>query len=57
MVRCDQMREGERYYCEQCGLEVEVVEECDHQDGDEAEEVCKIEELACCGEPMSLRED
>jgi hypothetical protein len=57
MTRCDEMREGEVYYCEHCGLEIEVIEECSHEDGDEAVEVCRVEEFVCCGEPMTLRED
>ena len=57
MARCDEMREGDVYYCERCGLEIEVLEECVHDDGEEAEEVCSIEEFTCCGQPMKLRED
>jgi hypothetical protein len=57
MARCDEMREGEVYYCEHCGLEIEVVEECSHEEGEEAGEVCKITEFTCCGEPLSLKED
>jgi len=57
MARCDEMREGERYVCEQCGLEIEVVEECSHLVGDEAEEVCRVEDFICCGEPMTLKEE
>ncbi len=57
MPRCDEMREGEVYYCEHCGLEIEVIEECSHEEGEEAEEACRIEDFVCCGEPMSLRED
>jgi hypothetical protein len=57
MPRCDEMHEGEVYYCERCGLEIEVIEECSHEDGEEADEVCRPEEFVCCGEPMSIRED
>jgi hypothetical protein len=57
MARCDEMREGEVYYCERCGLEIQVLEECSHDEGEEAEEVCRLDELMCCGEPLSLRED
>jgi hypothetical protein len=51
------MREGEVYYCEHCGLEIEVVEECSHEEGEETEEVCRIAEFTCCGVPLSLKED
>ncbi len=57
MARCDEMREGEIYVCERCGLEIEVVEECSHEDGEDAEEVCRVDEFICCGEPMALKED
>jgi hypothetical protein len=57
MARCDEMREGDIYYCERCGLEIEVIEECEHEDGEDAEEVCSVEEFTCCGQPMTLKED
>jgi hypothetical protein len=57
MARCDEMREGDVYVCERCGLEIEVIEECGHEDGDDADETCRIEEFVCCGEPMVLREE
>lgn len=57
MARCDEMREGEIYCCEQCGLEIEIIEECDHEDGDEADEVCSVDEFMCCGQPMVQKED
>jgi len=50
------MREGEVYCCEECGLEIEVVEECGH-DEDEDEERCSIEGFVCCGRPLTLKED
>lgn len=56
MTRCDEMREGDIYHCERCGLEIEVVEECDHDDDEDADEVCSIEEFMCCGQPMTLKE-
>jgi len=57
MPRCDEMREGEVYYCEHCGLEIEVIEECSHDEDEEAEVVCRAEEFTCCGAPLTLRED
>ena len=41
MPRCDEMREGEVYYCEHCGLEIEVIEECSHEEGRGGGEVCR----------------
>jgi hypothetical protein len=55
--RCDEMREGDVFYCEHCGLEIEVIEECSHEEGDEADEVCRVEEFVCCGEAMTLKEE
>jgi hypothetical protein len=57
MARCDEMREGEVYFCERCGLEIEVIEECSHEEGEEPDEVCRLAEFSCCGEPLSLKED
>ncbi len=56
MARCDDMREGDVYRCERCGLEIEVVEECSH-DEEDADETCRAEEFVCCGEPMTLVEE
>lgn len=56
MARCDEMREGEVYCCEHCGLEIQVIEECSHEEDEEAEEICRIEDFVCCGEPLSLKE-
>lgn len=56
MARCDEMREGELYCCEQCGLEIQVIEECAHEEGKEAEEICRIEDFVCCGGPLTLKE-
>ncbi len=56
MARCDEMREGEIYRCEQCGLEIQVIEECAHEEGAEAEETCQVEGFVCCGEPLTLKE-
>lgn len=51
------MREGEIYYCEHCGLTIEVLEECSHEEGEEAEEICPAKGFVCCGEPLTLKEE
>jgi hypothetical protein len=56
MARCDDLHEGDVYVCEKCGLEIEVIEECSHDDED-ADETCRVEEFVCCGEPMTLKEE
>jgi hypothetical protein len=57
MARCDEMSEGEVYCCEECGLEIQVLEECSHEEGEEGEETCSVEGFVCCGQPLSLKED
>jgi hypothetical protein len=57
MTRCDEMRQGDVYVCEQCGLEIEILEECSHVDEDDADETCRLEEFRCCGEPLTLKEE
>jgi hypothetical protein len=50
------MQLGQVYFCEGCGLELQVVKECD-ECGEEAAE-CACEEhctFSCCGEEMKLR--
>ncbi|MCX8033118.1 MAG: hypothetical protein N3B14_07015 [Thermoleophilia bacterium] len=56
MPRCDEMREGEVYYCEHCGLEIEVIAECSHDEDEDVEETCSVEGFICCGEPLTLKE-
>jgi len=57
MARCDEMREGDVYCCEECGLELEVLVECSHDDTDEDDETCSIEGFMCCGKPLTLKEE
>lgn len=57
MAGCSEMREGEVYCCEECGLEIEVTEECSHEEGDESDEVCTVTGFVCCGKPLTLKED
>ena len=56
MPSCHDMKLGEVYVCEDCGLELQVVKECDAC-GEPAEE-CECAEhcsFECCGEPMKLK--
>lgn len=56
MPSCHDMKLGEVYVCEECGLELKVVKECDEcgEDADSCEctEHCSFE---CCGEEMKLK--
>lgn len=58
MPSCHEMKMGQVYVCEGCGLELQVVGECKEcgQDADE----CECEEhctFSCCGQEMTLKED
>ncbi len=56
MSYCQEMKEGEIYYCGKCGLELQVVKENkDCYDGNKGKcvEPC---ELKCCGEGLKLKE-
>ena len=57
MVSCADMKKGEVYACEVCGLELEVKAECNCPDIDdcnpaEGHACCEFE---CCGKPMAKR--
>jgi predicted nucleic acid-binding Zn ribbon protein len=43
MPGCHDMKEGEIYYCEDCGLELKVVKECKNA-------YKPVEECECCQE-------
>jgi hypothetical protein len=52
MASCGEMKTGEIYVCEGCGLELQVVATC----ADSEEGVCGCAEpLSCCGEPLTLK--
>lgn len=56
MPNCHEMKLGQVYVCEDCGLELEVVKECVECGTDAAE--CACEEpcvFSCCGEDMKLK--
>ncbi len=55
MAGCDEMKVGQVYMCEECGLELRVVKECT-ECATEAECSCVEEcEFECCGEPLKLK--
>lgn len=55
MLHCHDMKKGEIYYCEECGLELKVMKECTECCGsDDCEETCKF---SCCGEDLKLKEE
>lgn len=56
MANCHEMKLGQVYVCEDCGLELQVVKECDECDKPQEEcgctEHCTFE---CCGKPLALK--
>ena len=56
MASCHEMKKGEIYVCEDCGLELQVLKECEDA-GTPAEDCeCHIADEACgfscCGKPL-----
>ncbi len=56
MLHCDEMRLGQVYFCEGCGLELKVVNECEEDCGDEEACECGACEFVCCDAPLKLKE-
>ena len=50
MAHCHEMKAGETYVCQNCGLEIQVVTSC----GDTGACSC-TEPVTCCGEPLTLK--
>lgn len=56
MIKCSDMKVGQVYYCDDCGLELEVVKECTECATEEStcgEETCTF---SCCDKPLKLKE-
>lgn len=56
MTTCHDMEIGQVYVCEDCGLELEVVSECDECGADPESCDCPPCQFICCGEPLKLKE-
>jgi len=60
MPNCHEMREGEIYVCEECGIEVKVVKECQEvgapaagcEHGDPGDDHCAFR---CCGADLKKK--
>jgi len=51
-MNCSNLKDGQILVCENCGLELKVVNEC-------SEDSCAtgcVGDMDCCGEPMKLKE-
>jgi hypothetical protein len=55
MADCHEMRKGQVYMCEECGLELQVVAEC--KDAGTPSEKCQHNscDFACCDQPLKLK--
>ena len=50
MSECHEMKNGEIYVCEDCGLELQVVKTCAETNA------CSCSEpITCCGKPLALK--
>ena len=57
MASCDEMKKGQVYVCPGCGLELQVVTECEDCGSDAATCTCTEDcEIACCGKPLQLKQ-
>lgn len=57
MTNCHEMELGQVYVCEDCGLALEVVSECEECGTDPDECECPPCQFVCCGEPLTLKEN
>ncbi|WP_200895251.1 MULTISPECIES: hypothetical protein [unclassified Methanosarcina] len=51
-MNCNNLKQGQVLICENCGLELKVVNEC----GDDRCAIGCTGDMDCCGEPMKLKE-
>ena len=49
-MKCSEMKLGQDYTCEDCGLELKVVKECDCEG-----ESCSCSDLECCDRGLKLK--
>lgn len=56
MTDCNEMKLGEVYTCEECGLELEVVKECVEAELPLEQCKCTTCTLVCCGDELVKKE-
>ena len=57
MAICHDMKPGQTYVCQNCGMELQVVHSCDageEYDGGPGTCTCQ-EPVTCCGQPLTLK--
>jgi hypothetical protein len=52
MANCSEMKEGDLYHCDTCGLELAVKKTCTCKPG--SEDACSVP-LMCCGKEMNKK--
>ena len=55
MPNCHEMKKGNLYVCEECGLELEVAKECEEY-GISTKCGCEPCTFICCGRELRLKE-
>lgn len=55
MVHCHEMKKGQIFQCEDCGLELRVVNECKECGTDANECDCGECTFVCCDKPLTLK--
>ena len=55
MTHCHEMKEGQVYTCETCGLELKVVKECTECGTDANTCDCGECSFMCCDKPLKLK--
>ncbi|MDD5232611.1 MAG: hypothetical protein PHG91_04375 [Syntrophales bacterium] len=60
MLNCHEMKTGQIYVCEECGIELQVVKSCEDLGKTEEECRCAVPEdsacvFSCCGEELRLK--
>ncbi len=56
MTDCHDMKKGQVYMCEDCGLELTVTKECEECEDTIEACGCAPCKFICCGEPLALKE-
>ena len=55
MTNCHELKKGDIYYCEGCGLELQVMKECKEAGTSTDACSCSPCNFACCNEELKLK--
>ena len=55
MIHCNEMKQGQVYICDECGLELKVVKECKECSTETKECGCGDCSFVCCDKPLKLK--